>query len=355
MNRRIFLLSRLTSGISRLLVLHFSLLVALTFSGTAAAQPLSPETQGRIDFTSYTPKTMFDLARERRQNWTEQKVRGDLYLPKSGTGVGTGTGGERVPAIVLMHGSGGVESSMTQWVEALNGMGVAAFVVHVFDSRGVSRTAEDQALVPHAADLVDAFQALRLLASHPGIDAARIGIMGFSRGGSTAFEVAEEPLRRAVIKDDLKFALHIPVYAGCNQVYWSAQITKAPILNLVGAEDDYTTAEPCEQLAKRYADAGASVRTIKYAGAAHSWDGMYAVHYLPGATSAASCGVVRWDIEPWRITAERTGEIIDPSRLKAFFAECTRLGAHVGRNESAFQHSRSDIRAFVREVFFAGK
>ncbi|EHP39564.1 dienelactone hydrolase [Cupriavidus basilensis OR16] len=328
-------------------VLRLLLLAAITLSFAAVAQEFRSETQGRIEFASFTPKTMFDLARERRQNWAEQKVWGDLSLPKSGD--------DKVPAIVLMHGSGGVEASMAQWVEAFNDIGVATFVVHVFASRGVKRTAEDQTLVPYAADLMDAFQALQLLASHPRIDATRIGIMGFSRGGSAAFQAAEEPLRRAVIKSDLKFALHIPMYAGCNQVYWSAHLTKAPLLNLVGAEDDYSTAEPCERLAQRYADAGAQVRTIKYSGAAHSWDATYKEFYLPQATSGAPCGVLRWDIEPWRITVERTGETIDPSRLKEFFAGCVRQGVHVGRNESAYRQSRNDVLAFVRGVFVTGK
>ncbi|WP_212758167.1 dienelactone hydrolase family protein [Usitatibacter palustris] len=308
---------------------------------------MKPDTQGRIDFASFTPKTMFDLARERRANWTEQSSWGHLTLPKVAS--------DKVPAIVLMHNSGGVERGMSQWVDAFNEMGVATFVVHVFESRGVTRTAENQALVPYSADLMDAFQALMLLARHPRIDASRIGIMGFSRGGSVAFQAAIEPLRRAVVKSDLRFALHIPMYAGCNQIYWSPQVTKTPMLNLVGAEDDYTTAEPCERLAKRYADVGAPIRSIKYAGAHHSWDGMYEVFFLPNATSGVPCGVLRWDIEPWKITAERTGETVDPAKLTEFFQGCMKRGVHAGRNEAAFRQSRKDAQAFAREVFFGGQ
>ncbi len=121
----------------------------------------------------------------------------------------------------------------------------------------------------------------------------------------------------------------------------------------MGAEDDYTTAEPCERLAKRYADAGASVRTIKYAGANHSWDAMYQTIFLPDATSAAPCGVLRWDIEPWQITAERTGELVDPANLTGFFSRRIKRGVHVGRNELAFRQSRMDVQAFAREVFFS--
>ncbi|KMW44239.1 dienelactone hydrolase family protein [Ralstonia insidiosa] len=321
-------------------------LAAVVLSPMAVAQALQPDTQGRIEFNSFTPKTMFDLARERRQNWPEQKIWGDLSLPK--------TDAAKVPAIVLVHGSSGVEPAMAQWVQALNEVGVATFVIYIFEPRGVKRTVEDQTRVPHSADMVDAYQALQLLATHPRIDPARIGIMGFSRGGTVAFQTEEEPLRRAVIKSDLKFALHIPVYAACSQVYWSPELSRAPMLNLVGADDDYVMPEPCEQLAKRYADAGVPVRTIRYDSARHGWDSTVALAYLGRATKATSCGVVRWDIDTWTVTAERTGEVIEPAKLRDFFAGCMSLGAHVGRNEAAYQKSRKDVQAFVREVFFPG-
>jgi predicted dienelactone hydrolase len=117
------------------------LVTASTIALPAAAQAPAPETQGRIAFGSFTPKTMFDLAREQRQNWTDQEVWGDLSLPKGAAG--------KVPAIVLMHGSGGVDRGMAQWVAAFDEIGVATFVVDVFGPRGVRQTVENQALVPN--------------------------------------------------------------------------------------------------------------------------------------------------------------------------------------------------------------
>ncbi len=311
----------------------------------APGQSLDASAAGRIEFQSFTPMTMLDLARERRENWAAAKVWGDLSFPARM--------GDKVPAIVLSHGSGGVERNMSRWVEALNEIGVATFVVDTFGPRGIRRTAEDQALLSPAANLMDALQALQLLATHPRIDASRIGVMGFSRGGEVAFRSALEPLLRAVVKSDLKFALHIPVYAGCNQVYWSNKVTRAPMLNLVGAADDYTHAEPCEALAARYAAAGAPIRTIKYPDAHHSWDAAYPVVFLPNATSGFSCGVMRWDIDTWAITSERDGKAIPPGKLDEVFRSCVTRGAHVGRNEAAARASERDVQAFVRSVFGA--
>ncbi|WP_394788608.1 dienelactone hydrolase family protein [Rhodoferax sp.] len=316
-----------------------------TVATLAGAQQLARDTQGRIEYNSFTPKNMFELAREHRQNWAPQKVWGDLSLPQSSEAT--------VPAMVLMHGSGGIEKGMAQWVDAFNSIGVATFVVSSFEPRGVKRTAEDQSLVPASATLADGLLALQLLATHPRIDAKRIGVMGFSRGGSDALRSAVEPLRNAVLKTDLKFALHIAAYAGCNQVYWSPNTTRAPILMLTGKDDDYVGAEPCEQLAKKYFDTGSRVHSVTYFGAGHSWDGTYPVFFLPNATSGLPCGVVRWDIDSWTITAERSGNTIAPDQLGAFFNGCVQRGVHVGRNEQAFRQSRSDAQAFVRSIFFA--
>src|SRR3954453_22102284 len=82
------------------------LVAASTLLSPVSAQTLNRDTQGRIEFTSFTPRTMFDLARERRQNWAKQKIWGDLSLPK--------TAGDKVPVIVLMHGSAGVGRHIAQ-------------------------------------------------------------------------------------------------------------------------------------------------------------------------------------------------------------------------------------------------
>ena len=59
-----------------------AIVLALIWPLAGGAQELAAETQGRIDFDSFTPKTMFDLARERRDQWATQRVWGDLSLPK---------------------------------------------------------------------------------------------------------------------------------------------------------------------------------------------------------------------------------------------------------------------------------
>src|SRR5712692_8486938 len=102
---------------------------------------------------------------------------GELRLPR--------TSG-RLPVVVLVHGSGGVESNVIRWAEELNASGLGTFVLDHFSGRGIMQTATDQAQLPHVAMIADAYRALELLARHPRVDPTRIAVMGFSKGGFAA-------------------------------------------------------------------------------------------------------------------------------------------------------------------------
>src|SRR3954453_9623649 len=78
------------SGISRSRAMSQSfrrwllpLVAASTLFSPVSAQTLNCETQGRIGFASFTPRTMFDLVTERRQNWADPSFGGELSLPKT--------------------------------------------------------------------------------------------------------------------------------------------------------------------------------------------------------------------------------------------------------------------------------
>ena len=90
--------------------------------------------------------------------------------------------------MVVVHGSSGVVRNDWEWATRLNDMGVATFVIDNFTGRGVIETATDRSRLSPVADVAGALAALRLLATHPSIDPSRIGVIGFSRGGSVAIE-----------------------------------------------------------------------------------------------------------------------------------------------------------------------
>src|SRR6476469_3270542 len=133
----------------------------------------------------------------------------------------------------------------------------------------------------------DAWAALAFLARDPRIDAKRIGIMGVSKGGSVSLDTALLVRRRwqgSRIPADLSFAVHVPIVPGCSARHRSLATTGAPMLFMLGADDDYTTAAPCEALAAAMREAGnARIEVVTFAGAHHGWEVLGAPRLLAHA------------------------------------------------------------------------
>ena len=87
---------------------------------------------------------------------------------------------------MLLHGSGGISSYVTDWESDYNALGMGTFIVDSFSGRGIVNTNVDQFVLGRLAMVFDAYRALELLANHPRVDASRIVLMGFSRGGQSA-------------------------------------------------------------------------------------------------------------------------------------------------------------------------
>ena len=88
----------------------------------APAVSLSDGRTGQIRFESVTPSGYFALAR--RDGLPKAVVVGTLRLPPGEA--------ERVPAMVVAHGSAGVDEREQAWAERLIKAGIAAFVVDSF-------------------------------------------------------------------------------------------------------------------------------------------------------------------------------------------------------------------------------
>src|SRR6476660_3576320 len=82
-------------------------------------------------------------------------IAGELRIPKPGT--------DRLPAIVLVHGSGGVGFNSGMWVGELNKAGFATFIAGSFTGRGITNTITDQAQLSSYAMMNDAFAELAVL------------------------------------------------------------------------------------------------------------------------------------------------------------------------------------------------
>ncbi|HUO93754.1 MAG TPA: dienelactone hydrolase family protein [Rhizomicrobium sp.] len=182
----------------------------------------------------------------------------------------------RHPAIVLVHGSAGVDSRGKGYVTALNAAGFVTLEIDLWAARGVRSPQERPKSIVET--LPDAFAALDHLSHHPSVDPMRIGIMGFSWGGIVSMLSATTRAQKTFAKDGQKFAAHAPFYPAC----WTyntlpgfefAELTGAPVFIQTGAADLYDDPDSCERLVASLPDKARAHVTFKtYAGATHAWD-----------------------------------------------------------------------------------
>jgi dienelactone hydrolase len=93
---------------------------------------------------------------------------------------------DRVPAVILAPGCGGVTVAMHDWARSLKELGIATFVVNSFSGRDIVQICNGQHQINMASVLTDVYRALNILAANPRVDVSRIALMGFSFGGRTA-------------------------------------------------------------------------------------------------------------------------------------------------------------------------
>lgn len=310
----------------------------------APTDTLADGRTGTIAFTALTPKGSRDFVL--RQVAEKSVLAGVLTLPEAARAPGAG----KVPAMVIVHGSSGVLKNEWEWAERMNTLGIASFVIDNFTGRDVGETATDQSRLSPMADVAGALAALRLLATHPAIDAKRIGVIGFSRGGSVALNSAFEPIRRAVIDDDLRFAVHIPVYPGCSVPYVSAHLDGSPILMLLGGKDDYTPAAACVSYADGLRAKGASVTVVVYPDAYHGFDGVGRPKFDARRTTARNChGNV--DLDTLTFTMQKGGRPVTGEAAASELKQCAERGVTLGGDPEAREKAPLDVAAFLKSTF----
>ena len=217
-----------------------------------------------VSFPSKSPADLTALM-SKPSDIPEIELKGSLKLPKNVT--------DKVPAVVFLHGSGGLRKSYWYYADKLVERGMAVLLVDSFGSRGVNNTNIDKTvtLVTYGTMVGDAFGALKFLAAHPAIDPSRIALMGFSKGGAVALYCADKKTSRLLAPDNVSFAGLIAVYPLCMTTFKNLEPTKAPLFIPIGELDDWTPAHWCQKYTDRMKAAGADVKLILYPGAYHAF------------------------------------------------------------------------------------
>src|ERR1043165_1875294 len=168
-----------------------SIRLSLCFAAVTLARNAPAQAQGfvrmeMIPIASTTLTTQQILAGE--TSGKPAGIAGQLRIPKAGT--------DKLPAIILVHGSGGLSALADQWAKNLNSIGLAVLVLASFAGRNITSTVTDQSQLDHLAMMVDAYRALDVLAQHPRIDPARVAVIGFSKGAVASVYSATQRFRK---------------------------------------------------------------------------------------------------------------------------------------------------------------
>ena len=200
-------------------------------------------------------------------------VAGHLRVPL----IEPGQPARRVPAVVVCHGSDGVDGRGGFHGAALNAGGIATLEIDMWAARGTTRGATGRpSSVPQT--LPDAFAALAFLSCQPEVDPARIAIAGFSWGGVVSLLSATRAYAKAYAEPGTAFAAHAAFYPAL----WSynrapghdfRNLTGAPVLIQAGTADAYDDPEVCAGFLGSLAPADrAHVTLVAHEGATHAFD-----------------------------------------------------------------------------------
>jgi dienelactone hydrolase len=195
------------------------------------------------------------------------KLRGRMKKP---------AGAGPFPAVVLMHGCGGIQPKRDhRWAERLVAWGYVTLQVDSLGPRGISSVCAYSA--SDSMDIVnkrvnDAYDAKRYLAQLPFVDRNRIAIMGWSHGGGTILDTLYR-------NTDNHFQVAVAFYPSCRN---TLKGLNAPLLILIGDADDWTPANRCVSALPKEKASPEIILKI-YSGAFHGFDTLDANHNVRGS------------------------------------------------------------------------
>jgi uncharacterized protein len=195
---------------------------------------------------------------------------GKLQVPRNIKG--------RVPAVLILHGSGGLDSRGQMHALDLNRAGLITLELDLWGPRGLSGGSGSRSKTPYE-NLPDVYGAYDVLVAHPNVNTEQIGITGFSWGGVLALITAT---RRVSYEygGGRHFAAHLSFYPsvcwGLNKVpgYEFGLLTGSPVRILVGALDRYEAdPESCPRMAATLEPQDRALVSVKvYPNAEHGFN-----------------------------------------------------------------------------------
>ncbi len=316
----------------------------LTILAVAIAQPALVATTFFKEFAART-ETIFI------QTLTisdEQCLKGDTFgRPTiiSGT-LRVAQGSGRLPLVILVHGSGGIEENAVVWEKLFASLGISTFAIDSFTGRWIASTVADQSQLGRLNMILDLYRSLAVLAADPRVDPNRIAVMGFSRGGQATLYASLKRFQKMWNSSGIDPAAYIALYAPCITTYiGDTQVTDHPIRIFHGRADDWVEIAPCRAYFNRLKRTAKDVQMTEYPNTWHAFD----YPSLPPNPVIVPYAQTTHCV----LKEQPIGTIINTATHKPFtYADnCLGRSAHVAYSAKATHATEEAVKLLLKRVF----
>ncbi|HUG36411.1 MAG TPA: dienelactone hydrolase family protein, partial [Candidatus Limnocylindrales bacterium] len=237
------------------------------------------------------------------------------------------------------HGCAGPGNVERGWAATLGAAGYATLVLDSFGGRGLTEVCSSAWSLTAFQRLPDAYGALRVLSTHPGIDARRIALMGFSHGGGLTLGAATVWAReRYASGGRARFRAFLPFYPSCNGTAPELDAISAPLRIHIGELDDWSPSVPCRERVAALRTRGYDADVTVYPGAHHAFDDVgRPVTRLARVDNGAAC-------------RPRARSILGPLERPEELVGCLKKGATIGWSREATDQARDNVRRQLADL-----
>ena len=191
------------------------------------------------------------------------------YLARPDAGLSALAGGDKhratvYPAVVVLHGCGGISSHSIDITDQLGAWGYVALAVDSLGPRGIANACSGFGL----RQAFDAYAALRYLARQEFVDPTRIAVLGQSMGGYSTLYAVDRDLVAQYFAE--RFRAAVAYFPACGVV--PPPTFTAPVLILIGEADDWTPVSHCRDMVRHARPDSAPIAMTVYPGAHHAFD-----------------------------------------------------------------------------------
>ena len=143
------------------------------------------------------------------------------------------------PAVVLLHGCDGIGAWNDAWMQRLTKWGYVVLDVDSLTPRSEESICESPLNVSASSRALDAHGARKYLVALEVVDPAHIAVVGMSHGGVGVLSAVSTE----TVSMFEAFQAAVAFYPWCDDL----QQLNAPLIILIGAQDDWTPASRCKE------------------------------------------------------------------------------------------------------------